>query len=79
MARKKQSLEDVADIMTFARSAARKYGLSEDRMMELYDILKEAYFSSTTGRLGVRKAASLVLRFVGTALDVDEGKATFLS
>ena len=70
--KRSQSLKDEMEVWGFARKFGRIKGLNPDRVDELGRILLDAFVASASGKLGIRKAASIALRFIGTALDVDE-------
>jgi len=71
-AKHSQSLKDEIEVWRFARQVGRRKGLKPERVDELGRILIEAFIASASGKLGIRKATSIALRFIGTALDVTD-------
>ncbi len=67
---RRNKIDSESTLIAFCQPYVRKYRLNAERLEDLYNILREALYSSTEGTLSTRKAISLTLRFVGSAMDV---------
>jgi len=67
---RRKRINSETGIIEFCQPYARKFRLNTERLEDLYNILREALYSSADGTLSTRKAISLTLRFLGSAMDV---------
>jgi len=68
-----RSLRTFEDLAKFSKSFAKKRGLNRETAQELFEILINAFNSSSSGKLGIIKATALAMQFIGVAMEaVDE-------